>query len=94
MKDLNKVSDSKLIRMMIGIYGRQDKNHFLYDLGDGKRNYTLQQKKYALARINRDGIRATSRILEVPRRTLQRWARYYGVNVRRSEYSFLGRLWL
>lgn len=45
-------------------------------------HYTKRQKDYALELIDEYGIRATARIL-VPRRTLQRWCRGYGVYVRR-----------
>jgi len=62
---------------------QDSKDHFNYALGDGKRNYTSQQKEYALSRVDQYGIRATSRILQIPRRTLQRWCRSQGKPVRR-----------
>jgi len=52
-------------------------------LGDGRRNYTRAQKEYALSLVDTYGVRATSRILEIPRRTVQRWCREHGKWVRR-----------
>jgi len=54
-------------------------------LGDG-RCYTSQQIEYAIEKIDEYGIRATSRILQLPRRTLQRWCRKYNIAVRRCPY--------
>ncbi len=51
-------------------------------LGNGG-HYTQKQKEYAFELIDEYGIRATARILQIPRRTLQRWCRQYGVYVRR-----------
>jgi len=50
---------------------------------DNGGHYTSLQKDYAFQTIEEYGIRATSRILSVPRRTLQRWCRLYNVNVKR-----------
>ncbi len=38
-------------------------------------HYCQRQKDYALTLIDNYGVRATARILEIPRRTLQRWCR-------------------
>jgi len=58
--------------------------HFL---GLGKvGQYTKSQKDYAFNLINEYGVRATARILQVPRRTLQRWCRKYNVWVKRCPY--------
>jgi len=46
-------------------------------------HYTDKQKRYAIELIDEYGVRATARILELPRRTLQRWCRLYGVDVKR-----------
>ena len=43
-------------------------------LGSGDR-YSQQQKEYALRLIDDLGVRATARVLQIPRRTLQRWCR-------------------
>lgn len=47
------------------------------------RQYTNRQKGYAIKQINEYGIRATARILHLPRRTLQRWCRGHHVAVAR-----------
>lgn len=60
----------------------EEKQYEFISLGNGGR-YTPEQKEYAFSRISEYGIRATARILKVPRRTLQRWCRGYGVYVRR-----------
>jgi hypothetical protein len=49
----------------------------------GKRNYTSQQKDFALSQLDTYGVRAASRILQIPRRTIQRWCRQYGKQVKR-----------
>jgi hypothetical protein len=48
--------------------------------GDG---YCQEQKEYAFTLIDEYGVRATARILRVPRRTLQRWCRAQSKRVRR-----------
>ncbi len=45
--------------------------------------YNRHQKNYALKLIDKYGVRATARILEIPRRTLQRWCRSQSKRVRR-----------
>lgn len=50
-------------------------------MGEGFR-YTEEQKNFAFNLIDEYGIRATARILEMPRRTLQRWCQQYGVKVK------------
>ena len=60
----------------------EEKRDLFLSLGD-KGRYTEQQKRYAFELIGEYGIRATARILEIPRRTLQRWCRQYGIRVRR-----------
>jgi hypothetical protein len=45
--------------------------------------YSKPQQHYALELISEYGVRATARILHLPRRTLQRWCRKKGVYVRR-----------
>ena len=70
----------ELIRQMIEeMY--EDKRCYFSSLGkDGQ--YTEAQKRYAFELINEHGMRATARILKIPRRTLQRWCRHYGIYVR------------
>jgi hypothetical protein len=45
--------------------------------------YCGAQKRYALGMIDEYGVRATARILHLPRRTLQRWCR--------AEYRYVRR---
>lgn len=45
--------------------------------------YTERQKTYALEEVSRSGVRATSRILGLNRRTLQRWLRDRGIQADR-----------
>jgi len=52
-------------------------------LGEGEWNYTRRQKDYAISLVDIHGVRATSRILEIPRRTIQRWCRQYHHPVKR-----------
>ena len=51
-------------------------------LGSGSR-YSQRQKEYALHLIDDLGVRATARVLQVPRMTLQRWCRAEGWYVKR-----------
>ena len=46
-------------------------------------HYTQKQKSFALGKTGEYGVRAIARILQMPRRTLQRWCREYGVYVKR-----------
>ena len=60
-----------------------DKRDCFESLQEVKHYYSLEQKDFALTEIDESGIRATSRILGIPRRTLQRWCRTYGKPVKR-----------
>jgi transposase-like protein len=62
------------------IYER--KRDLFLSLGDRGR-YTEKQKRLAFELITEYGMRATARILKIPRRTLQRWCRQYGIYVKR-----------
>ncbi len=71
----------ELMRLMYQqIY--EEKRDLFLSLGKG-RKYTEKQKIYAFELINEHGMRATARILNVPRRTLQRWCGQYGIYVKR-----------
>ena len=50
-------------------------------------HYTGEQKAYAFQLIEENGIRATAKILEIPRRTLRRWCRESHVFVKRRAYG-------
>jgi ActR/RegA family two-component response regulator len=45
--------------------------------------YTKEQKDYAIRLAQESGVRATSRILGLHRKTIQRWLRTHGVWVKR-----------
>ena len=60
----------------------EEKRELFESLGNGGQ-YTESQKRYAFELISEYGVRATARILHIPRRTLQRWCRKNGVYVRR-----------
>jgi len=46
-------------------------------------HYAREQKTFVLNKIGEYGIRAITRILGIPRRTIQRWCREYRVYVKR-----------
>ena len=60
----------------------EEKRDLFQAFGEGGR-YTRRQKDYAFELIDEYGIRSTARILQIPRRTLQRWCRENGVYVKR-----------
>jgi transposase-like protein len=60
----------------------EEKRDEFESLGDGGQ-YTDDQRTYAFELIDQSGVRATARILRVPRRTLQRWCKRHGVLVTR-----------
>ena len=71
--------------MMIKMLAEQfneEKRYLFQALGEGG-HYTQEQKDYAFELIDEYGIRATARILQIPRKTLQRWCGKNGIYVRR-----------
>jgi hypothetical protein len=75
------MSTKELIRLMQKeVY--EEKRELFCSLGRGGR-YTEKQKHFAFELIDEHGMRATARILRVPRRMLQRWCRQYGIYVKR-----------
>lgn len=73
--------DKDLMRLMNEqIY--EEKRGYFESLGNA-RLYSGSQKRFAFELISEHGIRASARILDIPRRTLQRWCRQYGVYVTR-----------
>ena len=62
--------------------GIEDKRAEFQYLGNGGQ-YTPRQKEFAIELIRESGIRATARILNIPRRTLQRWCKNQGVYIPR-----------
>jgi len=67
----------------------EDENSFkrveFYALGSGKGSYTSEQKEYAINEAWNIGVRATSRLLKIPRKTIQRWLRAKGIRVKRCQ---------
>lgn len=53
-----------------------------YVLGSGG-HYSKAQKSYAINKAHEIGVRATARLLRLPRRTIQRWLRGKGIEVKR-----------
>ena len=75
------MSTKELMRLMHEeIY--EEKRDLFCSLGGGGR-YSEEQKRFTFELIAEHGVRATAKILKVPRRTLQRWCGQYGIYVRR-----------
>ncbi len=75
------MSTKELMRLMHEeIY--EEKRDLFRSLGTGG-HYSEEQKRFAFELIAERGMRATARILRVPRRTLQRWCGKYRIYVRR-----------
>lgn len=65
------------------IYEEYENKRFEFlSYGNGGQ-YSQEQKEYTFVLIAEYGIRATARILKVPRRTLQRWSRENHIRVKR-----------
>lgn len=72
-----------MLRALVNELNGEKAAEFKYMLGDGTRRYTRAQKEYAISMVKDKGVRATSRILELHRKTLQRWLRSEGIQVKR-----------
>jgi len=81
---MGKTTTRELIRMMQQQVYEEMAFHFR-GIGNGGQ-YTSSQKNYAINQISQYGVRATARILQIPRRTLQRWCRKYNIIVKRCPY--------
>ncbi len=79
---MSKLETRLLIRMFIEEEDREKRAKFKA-LGSGRGNYTADQKDYAINKAISIGVRAASRLLNVPRRTIQRWLRANGITVKR-----------
>ena len=75
------MSTKELMRLMHEQVN-EEKRDLFYSLGSRGR-YTDKQKRFAFELIDEHGMRATARILGIPRRTLQRWCRQGGIYVKR-----------
>ncbi len=82
MNRLDKLSTRALIKLWIGVENRKQLLYFR-SLNPKGGHYTQEQKKYAIEKARSIGARATSRLLNLPRRTIQRWLREKGVMVKR-----------
>jgi hypothetical protein len=79
MKEIEK---RELIRMYIEEDNRKKRAQF-NALGLGRGQYSSDQKDYTIDKAMSIGARATSRLLNVPRRTIQSWLRTKGITVKR-----------
>jgi len=52
-------------------------------LGSSKKRYTEEQKEYTINKAQEIGVRATARLLQLSRKTIQRWLRVKGIQVKR-----------
>lgn len=79
---MSKLETRVLIRMFIEEEIHEKRAQF-NALGPGRGPYTADQKDYAVHKALSIGVRATSRLLHVPRRTVQKWLRVKGITVKR-----------
>ncbi len=82
MNKLDKLSTKALIRLWIEVENRKQLTYF-NSLSKNRGQYTSEQKEYAIEKASTIGVRATSRLLHLPRRTIQRWLRAKGIRVKR-----------
>lgn len=78
---MTKAETKQLIRLMQEQIYEEMRFEFRI-MGTGG-HYTREQKSFVLSKTGEYGVRAIARILEIPRRTIQRWCRKYGVYVKR-----------
>ena len=76
-----RMKKNPLIQQWIQEANEEKQFEFLSLGNDGQ--YSQEQKEYAFSLISENGVRATARILQIPRRTLQRWCSRQGVYVKR-----------
>ena len=80
---MSKLETRILIRMWIEEENREQLFYFRALGSERGRHYTNKQKDYAINKAISIGVRATSRLVKVPRRTIQRWLRAKGITVKR-----------
>ncbi len=80
---MSKLETRALIRAFIEEENREKLFYFKALGSERGRHYTDNQKDYAVHKAISIGVRATSRLLKVPRRTIQRWLRAKGIRVKR-----------
>jgi hypothetical protein len=82
MNRLDKLSAKALIRLWIEAENDEQLSYF-QSLNPKGGHYTQEQKEYVVEKAKSIGVRATSRLLHLPRRTIQRWLRKRGMAVQR-----------
>jgi hypothetical protein len=82
MSRLDKLGTNALIRLWIAAENRRQLS-YLQSLNPKGTHYTQEQKEYTVEKAKSIGVRATSRLLHVPRRTIQRWLKEKGIMVKR-----------
>lgn len=78
---MSKLEIRELIRAFI-IEEKLNKREEFRALGSGKKRYTEEQKEYAINKAQEIGVRATARLLQLSRKTIQRWLRAKGTRVK------------
>jgi len=82
MNRLDKLSTKAVIRLLIEAENSKELSYF-QSLNPKGGHYTEEQKEYAIDKTMSIGVRATSRLLHIPRKTIQRWLREKGITVKR-----------
>jgi len=82
MSQLDNLSTKELIRLWIEEENSNQLSYFR-SLNPKEGHYTQEQKEYAIEKATTIGVRATSRLLQVTRRTIQRWLRAEAITVKR-----------
>ena len=82
--EIENMTSSSTKALILGLIqeGIENKRAEFRYLGNGVQ-YTQRQKEFAFKLIAESGIRATALILNIPRRTLQRWCRKQQIYVHR-----------
>ena len=52
-------------------------------LGSGSWRYSRDQREFAIRKAQEVGVRATARVLKIPRKTIQRWLKAADIQVER-----------
>ncbi len=82
MNRLDKLSTKALVRLWIEIENRKQLSYF-QSLNSKGGHYTQEQKEYVVEKAVTIGVRAISRLLKVPRRTIPRWLREKNITIKR-----------
>jgi hypothetical protein len=82
MNRFDNLSTKELIKLWIE---EENSNQLCYfrSLNSNGGHYSQEQKEYAIEKTKTIGVRATSRLLHIPRRTIQRWLRAEEITVKR-----------